>query len=157
MKAAFNVLRYMVIVMATSSLLMIALALTAKVAFGSANNALHWLYGCHLFVEKPVNDAWLTVEQASRPVQIEFRIVNYSAKDVDIIGASSTCSCSIVQDLPLRVPASGSAKTVLTVHMTTAGEDRAGSIDLYTNDPDCPDLRLGYRIHTNSTSPTPVR
>ncbi len=134
----------------TSAFLLVALALSAHVAFGSIRAGLNWLHGRHLFLENPVGEAWISSEYAEKPVQLEFKVVNSSPKDVAIIGASSTCSCSIVNGLPLRVPAHGTAYGVLTVHLSSPGEGRSGTIDLFTDDPGCPDLALVYRIRAVS-------
>jgi hypothetical protein len=151
MKATPGMLRYMAMVMATSSLLLIALSLSAKFAFGSMHAAVHWIYGYHLFIENPVDEISLTAQQAVNPVQFAFRVVNTSSKKVTVVGASSTCTCSIVDDLPLQVPAKGSASATLTVHPNALpSTETSGSIRLFTDDPDFPVLTMRYRVHIAS-------
>ena len=76
----------------------------AFLRFGSLTAAAAYVAGDRLLVDK-TNKSFGRVIQGDTP-SVEFALYNTTSKPVAIIGVSSSCTCVVVEDLPLTIPPS---------------------------------------------------
>lgn len=107
--AGGTLLRMAVVVLAVGGLL---LALTSEVAM----RELAWLRGETLLVSGGDADAGIAMKGESRDVAVT--VENLGNTDLHLIGGTKSCSCVAIGDLPLSVPAGGSATANVTIKFT---------------------------------------
>ena len=101
--------------------------------FGSLANTLAYLNGERLLVDPEVIS--LGTAQRGEERDLHLTIRNRTGKDVEVLGAKSTCGCmGTAEEFPLSI-ADGSQRE-LTIHVWFTGNDSAFEhrVDFYTND-----------------------
>ena len=88
----------------TLSCVFFALAVfAADIRFGSLAGARTYYAGTRVFAETPILRGYYDPSDSS--MTLRYSIINLSDIDVPIIGASSSCACSVANDLPKIIPA----------------------------------------------------
>lgn len=102
---------------ATAAVLAGLAAAGALAASGSlGDRALARLRGDPLVLTPAAVDAGADRVDAVRVLRV--RVVNRSDRDVRLVGGSTTCICTATRNLPVRVPANGSAEVELELKFT---------------------------------------
>jgi len=78
------------------------------IRWGSVAYGLVWLQGEQLVVEPSSMD--LRDVPCGERKKLSFRVKNLAAEPVHLLGANSSCSCLVTNDLPTIVPANGSCE-----------------------------------------------
>jgi hypothetical protein len=120
------------------------LASAALIRYGSLTIAIQRLKGEILVVDRPVV-AMSGVRPGSR-VDLRYSITNVADHPVRLLGASTSCSCTMVENLPI-VLAPSETRT-LSATVSTSEDDRGldGSIHLYMDDTLSPEIIIGYKV-----------
>jgi hypothetical protein len=137
--------------LATTGLLAVV-ALCAAAAWycqrcGSIANALEALQGRPIVVDARVK-SFGEVEEGSR-VRVEFRLRNVSHRTVRVLGGMTTCTCTMLGDLPLSIGPMEEVPFPVSILLETGGpriETEQPPLNLpillYTNVPSEPELLL---------------
>lgn len=126
-------------VLVTLALLAVPLGLGVY-RIGSTGRALAYLRGQRVFVAEPIRR--LGTVEPGRDFLLRFPIVNYSGVPVHIAGASSSCSCTIVSDLPTTIAGHTSKPIEITVRSPSVSQDIHTTITLYTDSPGSREIAL---------------
>ncbi len=78
------------------------LAIVGTVIFGSFDAALGYATGARLLVTSSAQHAGNLAHGETRSVAFELN--NYSNQSISILGAKSTCSCMVLDELPMTLP-----------------------------------------------------
>ncbi len=115
----------------------------AFLRFGSLTAAAAYVAGDRLLVDK-TNKSFGRVIQGDTP-SVEFALYNTTSKPVAIIGVSSSCTCVVVEDLPLTIPPSSNVS--LRAKILTEGKSGpiTGALKAYTDYNDQPIIELNVR------------
>lgn len=130
------------------SLTLIILAISAGYGcarFGSLAAALAAVRGDPLVVDQLFKSI-SGVRPGSR-VALRYALTNVSGHPIRLLGARTSCSCTVVGDLPITLAAS---ETRLLKVLIATREDQAafdGSIRLYTDDLRSTEIVVGYSLH----------
>ena len=78
------------------------LAASSKILFGSVRAGLSYLAGERLIVDSHVKAFGEVAGDQTR--RVTFRLTNRTGKEVQIIGAKSSCTCIVADHLPVSIP-----------------------------------------------------
>jgi len=121
--------------------------------FGSLAAALSATQGDSLLVDQRLKSVD-GIRPGSR-VALRYALTNASGRPIKLIGMSSTCSCTVMEDLPMTLAVS-ETRSVTAMIRTREGESVLdGSIRLYTDDPRSAEIVLGYSLRLTPRSHHP--
>jgi hypothetical protein len=124
----------------TAAVLLSLLSLVAYVRLGSESNALAFIAGDRPLVNSTVRSFARIAEGEER--SFNFEIVNFTGKPVTILGFRSSCTCVLVERLPLVVPAGNKERVNVVLNSQGKSGPLEGIIILYTSCPRKPQLGL---------------
>jgi Protein of unknown function (DUF1573) len=132
----------------TLSLTLIILGIIAAFGysrFGSLKGAVAALGGDPLVVDDPVKS--MSGIRPGDRVTLRYALTNLSRHPIRLLGVSTSCSCTVVNDIPMVLAASETRS--VTAAITTSERQSAvnGSIRLYTDDLRCAEIVVRYTLH----------
>jgi hypothetical protein len=71
-----------------------------------------------------------------------FVLMNFTDHPIKLIGARSSCTCTMAEDLPLTIPGSGSRPLTVAVHAGTNHGRFSETVELFTDDKNHPSVYL---------------
>jgi len=115
--------------------------------------AISYLNGGQVIVDKQ-NRSLMNVEP-NAVCTLEYQVANQTPHRLTVIGAKTSCSCTVVDDLPLIIEAF--EKKSVSIKITAPDEPTrlTGDVVLYTDSPRCPSLKLGYGVEVSSSQAKP--
>jgi hypothetical protein len=113
--------------------------------FGSIAAALSAMRGDSLVVDQPLKS--LDGVRPGSRVEIRYLVTNVSNRPIQILGAATSCTCTMMENIPMTLAASESKSVTAKVRTCEDEPESAGSIRLYTDDLKSPELRLDYSLH----------
>ena len=121
----------------------LALAITAmfvKLRFGRISAALGFLRGQHIVATE--SEKSLGEIQPGETRDVLFDVTNTTTRPLTLIGATTTCSCTVVENLPLTIP--GASEQTVRVRVRIREKDGPWSekLQLLTDDSAQPRLTL---------------
>lgn len=120
--------------------LLTILAGVSYLRFGSVSAGLSYLAGERLIVDSRNKDFGQVGE--GRDQTVRFRLTNLTGKAVRIIGAESSCTCVIAEDLPVTVQRAANATLTVAVRKGTKPGAVNETIRFYTDCVEKPQLSL---------------
>src|SRR5579875_2090125 len=114
--------------------------LWAWATFGTSSSALAYLSGRRLLVDAPSRSVGTLVEGQTR--RIQFVIMNYTDHPIELVGAGSSCTCTMAEDLPLTIPVSGRRPITVAVKAGTKQGKFSESVAVFTDDRNHPSMYL---------------
>ncbi len=116
------------------------LAAWACLQFGSLRTAAVYLAGDRLLADARSKTFGMAVR--GQDPTVKFELYNRTSKPIAIIGASSSCTCVVAEDLPMTITTSG--KGALKVKIRTASKSGRimESLKVYTDYADQPVIEL---------------
>jgi hypothetical protein len=116
-----------------SNLILAALAVWGWLAFGSIPSAVAFARGDRLIPDAYAK-SFGTVN-AGADESVTFRLVNYKASPVTVLGGHSSCSCAGPADLPIRIPPKRGRPVKITIRTAGRAGRLSGKVTLYTDEP----------------------
>jgi len=117
---------------------------------GSVSASLAYLRGARLLV---VDAKMSTSAVAGGRVQLRYILMNWTGYPVEILGSTSSCTCTILEGLPTTLAASETKEVICTISLDKAESNLSGSIALFTDDPRTPEIRLAYSVRVEPPRP----
>ena len=118
--------------------------------FGSIDASLAYVRGERLLVAEPSKS--LEGVRPGESVVLRYVLTNLSGHPVTLIGKEVSCSCTNIEDFPITLAASETRPIAATVKVAN-GEPRVlGSIRMFTDDVQHPEIVLTYDLGVESTS-----
>jgi hypothetical protein len=119
-------------VLSSTTLLLLLIVAVGHFAFGSTSNAVAYLAGDRIFADATSKEfGQLKPGQVKR---VEFKLHNYSKSSITIYGSSSSCTCTVAENLPLTIPAGETRSLPIQVETTEKALGRfEQTVKLYTN------------------------
>lgn len=121
---------------------LIAALAAASATFGSIPSSFAYLRGDRLIL-RTATQSFGILEQGSKSF-VTFELVNMTDRLVKLIGANSSCTCVVADDLPTSIPAG--ARKNLRIQVFLAADKEVGPINqtvtLYTDYPSQPSILL---------------
>jgi hypothetical protein len=138
---------------ALTAILIVGLAIVAITRFGSIPTALAYVAGERLLVDSP-SKSFGTVDAGAEPV-VPFTVQNRSDHAVKIIGARTSCTCTIVANLPMTIPPGGSLDVPISVKTSRLKGQVSVTVRVYSDDPRRAELVLNVEgfIRTQTSPP----
>lgn len=90
----------------------------------------------------------LGVLEAGAKKDVVISLRNVSDKPVTVVGAKTSCTCSLVKGLPIEIGAGKSAEVLLSVIPPSKNEFE-GSVIYYSNNKNASNIRCRYFAHIN--------
>lgn len=118
--------------------------------FGSFAAALSAMRGDLLMVDQPLKSVH-GIRPGSR-VALRYALTNASRRPIKLLGMSSSCSCTVMEDLPMTLAASETRSVTATITTREGASVLDGSIRLYTDHPRSAEIVLGYRLRLTPPS-----
>ena len=118
--------------------------------FGSMSAALAYLRGERLLVDessKTIDDV-----RSGSEIVVRYGFTNWAAHPVKLLGMSSSCSCTVVEDLPMTLAASETKAVSVKIKVDEGRPDFTGSIRVFTDDPRSPEIILSYSLRITPPS-----
>jgi hypothetical protein len=112
------------------------------IRFGSIAAALSWAGGKRILVDAPVKSFGEVALGAT--ASLNYTLRNETSHRITIQGAQSSCSCTVVDDVPCVIEPGASRTIGLKIAAPIDKDEVAGNISLYTDDRDTPVIVLGY-------------
>jgi len=112
--------------------------------FGSIAAALSAMRGDSLLVDQPLKSLD-DVRPGSR-VEIRYVLTNVSNRPIRILGAATSCTCTMMENLPMSLAARESGSVTAMIRTRDDEPESAGSIRLYTDDLKSPEIMLNYNL-----------
>ena len=116
--------------------------------FGSIAAAFSAMRGDLLLVDQPLQSV-----DGIRPgarVTLRYTFTNVSGHPIKLIGATSSCTCTMMEDLPLTLAASETRSVTAIIKTRESPPVFDGSIVVYTDERRCAEIVLGYSLHLTS-------
>ena len=111
--------------------------------FGSLSHTLAYARGVRLLADEPTMD--LGPMEAGSRMTFAFRLTNLTGRPIKLIGAQTSCSCMVVDDLPTTIPPLQSRAIPVGIEAPSQADMPAsGSVRFFTDEPDALELALGY-------------
>ena len=123
----------------------------ARYRFGSVSASLAYLRSEQLLIDQ-ANKA--TTGEAGGQVQISYDLTNWTDHPVRLLGSSTSCTCTILDGLPMTLAASETKAVVATIVLDKAETRLAGSILVFTDDRRTPEIRLAYTVRVEPSRPS---
>jgi hypothetical protein len=116
--------------------------------FGSVPATIAFLQGKHLLVAEP----FITVvsARAGDQIVIQYKLTNLSSDRIQLLGMSSSCSCTIIENLPMTIGASKSRQVAVKIRLPLGQSKLSSSIKVFTNDNSQPEIDLAYRVEIDT-------
>ncbi len=110
-------------------------AATAAIATsaGTADAAVAYLRGERVFLSQSVFDFGTVPAGEVAAAAVEVR--NLSGREVRIVGGTSDCSCTMIEDLPVTIPAGGTARVTVRLAMPAGAGNFSRTATLWTDAP----------------------
>lgn len=108
--------------------------------FGSYSIAFKYLRGERLILEPEVLVVKMSQSDSGHSV-VNAEVFNYSDRSINILGANTSCSCVVTDQLPVTISAGGVFKLPITLH-AKPNQAVNESIVLYTDSPQHERLRV---------------
>lgn len=140
---------------ATTAILASALTLVAIVRFGSIPTALAYLSGERLLVAKS-SKSFGAVE-AGTQLEIPFEVMNHSDRTVTIVGARSSCDCTIASNLPSTIRPGGVGTVTVRIKTGRWRGNFSSTVTLYADDARRRSLALTIRGYVRRQTSAPER
>ncbi len=134
-------------ILATIGIAAVLLSLAAgfgRYRFGSTSAALAYLRGAHIFVPVPV--ATLTDAKAGSQVTASFALTNLASFPVTLVGSTTSCSCTVLDDLPMTLAVGETTVIKAKISIDQGQGDFSGTIRIFTDDISLAEIKLGYAI-----------
>lgn len=122
--------------------------------FGSMSATRAYLRGERLLVDT-TNQS--TSGEVGGRVQIRYTLTNWTDHQVTILGFASSCTCTIIDGLPLTLAVTESKAVTAMVSLEKAETNVSGLIRLFTDDPRTPEILLAYSVRIEPARPALVR
>ncbi len=90
--------------------------------------------------------------QAGSEAIVRYRLSNRSGRQIKLVGATTSCSCTMVENLPMILAASMTKELTAKVDVPEGKADITGSIQIYTDEPSIPVINLTYTIRIAQTA-----
>jgi hypothetical protein len=123
--------------------------------FGSIAAALSAMRGDSLLVDQPLKS--LDGVRPGSRVEIRYLLTSVSNRPIRILGAATSCTCTMMENIPMTLASSESKSVTAKVRTREDEPESAGSIRLYTDDLKSPEIILGYTLklssHTSKQAP----
>jgi len=144
------------LVLCLTAVLLTLAAGFARHRFGSVAASIAYLRGEHVAVDEPLKSL-VGIQGGSRLV-VRYGLTNRSGHPIKLVGATSSCSCTAVEDLPKTLAAFEKQSVQVKITVAEDRSDFSGSIRLFTDDLDSQDVVLKYSVHVEPpSSPGGVR
>jgi len=112
--------------------------------FGSFAAAMSAMRGDVLLVDQPLKSV-----DGIRPgtrVALRYALTNASNRPIKLIGVSTSCTCTLVEGLPITLAPSETRSITATITTREGESVLDGSIRLYTDHPRSAEIVLGYSL-----------
>jgi hypothetical protein len=130
----------------------VAILLVVMVRFGSARKALAFVGGQRLYIESPSKIA--REIPPGRTIVYKYKIFNLSEQVINIIASQSSCSCTMVGNIPQKLePRQESTIEVQIEVPSWYGRSFQGNVDILTDDARRKTYRLSYSGSTLAGGP----
>jgi HYDIN/CFA65/VesB-like, Ig-like domain len=141
--------RDVLLVIALTLAMLAATLVYSRVRFGSVSGALDYLNGSRVLVTPRAQQ--LGILSVGEKRSLEYRVTNWTGREVRVLGKSSSCTCTVVEELPGSIAPSETVTIRVSVTAPKAGPDLAGSVWLLTDAPADTEVLLSYagRIRKN--------
>lgn len=116
------------------------------ISFGSMRAGKAWLSGLRIFVENPRVEQKFEASESFK--EIKFQIRNLSRQPISILGSNSSCTCTLIQELPGLIPVGGSIfiAAIITIDPKQIRSTIEGNIRIFTGLKENEELLLRYRL-----------
>jgi hypothetical protein len=128
-----------------TALLLTGLGIWGYCRFGSLDIALAYLRGARLIISPAMVS--LGEVQRGEEREVSFSVVNYTSKDVFLLGGEASCGCVTLSSLPLAIPAQGSQELTIKVRVISSTERFHQFIRYYTDYEETPVLVVSIKGH----------
>jgi hypothetical protein len=112
--------------------------------FGSLGAALSAMNGDLLLVDQSFRAAD-GIRPGSR-VALRYALTNLSRKPIKLIGTRSSCTCTLIEDLPVTLAGSETKWITATIKTREDQDILNGSIQLFMDDPNSAEVVLSYSL-----------
>jgi len=131
----------------TAGLTLVILAFTGSVAafrFGSLANALAFVRGERLLLSRPA----MGPADASTDgrITLRYEITNLTGRPIQLVGSRSSCSCTVVGDLPATIADRETFAIPIGVTLPEPPKRASGTVTLFTGDPEYPEVKLAFAM-----------
>jgi len=127
--------------------------------FGSLANARAFVRGEKLVVADPQRS--LGDVAAGTKLTLNYPITNMTGHPVKILGAQPSCSCMVVDTVPMVLAASETRSIPVSVDTSEGNNDSlSGTVDIFTDEPEAQTLHLtfaGRIVAARDPAPGPHR
>ena len=115
-----------------------------RLRFGSVSATVDSLRGQLVLVDEHAKS--ISGVQAGSQVVVSYALTNISDRPVRLIGASPSCSCTVIQDLPMTLAASETRTVSARITTSEDNPNSSGTIRLFTDEPRSPEIALNYTV-----------
>ncbi len=126
-----------------------------RLRFGSISAALDSLRGRLVHVDE--RDKSISGVRAGSQVVVSYALTNISERPVSLIGASSSCSCTVVQDPPMTLASSETGTVSVRISTSEDKPTLSGTIRLFTDEPRSPEIALKHTVRDAHSLATALR
>ena len=115
------------------ALLMALATVTITLSAGTADAAVAYLRGERLFTTQSVLDFGPVRAGESAALVVELR--NLTGRAVKVVGGTSDCSCTLIEDLPATIPPGGTLRATVRLTMPAGQGNFTRTATLWTDAP----------------------
>lgn len=137
-----NELRWLFGTLAATFLILCFCVEYGRYRFGSVSAALTYLKGRRIHIDQETKSFGDCLTGGISSVQYSVR--NISGRKVRLFGVRTSCSCALVGDLPKVIENNQAITVKVLIAAPRKPADISGSVDIYTDLPQHPALKLGY-------------
>lgn len=125
----------------TSVCIMAALAAWTCSRFGTLAKGMAYARGERIFVDERIKS--VPDVQVGREHRVAFALTNLADIPITVIGAKSSCGCTGIDGLPLKISGAETRQLVIKIKGSIPSNTREIGLRLYTDAPDAPEVEIG--------------
>ncbi len=111
--------------------------------FGSFAHAKAYLRGERLLIDD--RDRSFGDLPAGSTLTLHYAVTNLTGRPVRLLGAQPSCTCTVVDVMPMTLAASETRSIPVTIDTSEGGKETlAGTVDVFTDDPQFRTFRLAF-------------
>jgi len=147
LRSAFR--KMLVVLLMTLALLTLGVGY-GRYRFGSVPAALAYLRGERLLIDEPLQS--ISGVHPGSQIVVPYALTNLTGRPVKLVGMATSCSCSVIEELPIAIAAAETRMVAVTIKIAENRSDFSGSLQLFTDDPHSPEIDLGYSVRVDSSA-----
>lgn len=118
-----------------------------RLRFGSVSATLDSLRGRSVLVDERAKSI-IGVRPGSQVV-MSYALTNISDRPVRIIGSSSSCECTTIEEMPITLPPSETRTVSARITISEHNPNSSGTLRLFTDEPRSPEIALSYTVRAD--------